>query len=128
LKDNLRRKYGDGKNPFAEHKEKYNSPIKKYGRILNESIDNHPKIETMDGIEPGKAVLKAKVLITSGKLKQAQEYLEKVIFHYKLQHSDLYYFLGEAYHRQNNFSFGEEMLLKSLTFKVHSPYVYNSLA
>ena len=44
-----------------------------------------------------------------------------------VEHSDVYYMLGEVFKQKNENSEAIKYLLKALSYKVHSPYVYESL-
>lgn len=44
-----------------------------------------------------------------------------------IEHSDVFYMLGEVYRQQANLTPAITYLLKALAYQVHSPYVYESL-
>lgn len=44
-----------------------------------------------------------------------------------VEHSDVYYMLGEVLRQSSSISEAIKYLLKALSYEVHSPYVYESL-
>lgn len=79
-----------------------------------------------DGLNISEIIIKAKVLISKQKLRKAIKILEPVLKR-NVQHSDIYFMLGEAYRQLEEFIKSKYYLLECLKFEDHSHSVYRSL-
>ena len=98
---------------------------KNFALIIEEVKKARGLIRT-DGIDISRQLIHVKINIWNGNLIQAKSLLEDMI-NKGVEHSDVFYMLGEVFRQEDKNSEAIKYLLKALSYKVHSPYVYESL-
>ena len=101
----------------------------KYGNNQgrNIEVDQRGKLQGFPAKEYGSLILNAKCKLKRRQLDEGYQLLRDAV-QKGAEHADVFYLFGETNRLKGYLEQAEHYLLRALTFQMHNPFTYNSLA